>query len=300
MLTDEEVKKASHLRLFVNICIIVAVLGAVFAVTGFIKTGLEDAASTVTYAEAAKKVVDSTTHEIDFIYLHEAGCISNSWIYIPDTNIDYPLVQGPDNDYYMYKDAYGNDNSAGAIFINFANSSNMTDPKTVIFGHNMLDGSMFTNLHKYNNSEWGSEHKDMYIYMENGEIKHYRALCYLYTDPSNEAIYVVSKAEDAANVAKTLLSQADVTYSQYGGGLLVCLSTCRYHDNRSVVVFEEIDSNKAPDDGYAPNANASTDISDNTSEEEETEAITSVSDEASSSVEESDSLSDDSSNGSSN
>lgn len=252
MLTDDEVKKASHIRLIVNICIIVAVLGTVFAVTGFIKTGLEDAASTVTYAEAADIVVDKQTHEINFVYLHEAGCISNSWIYIPETKIDYPLVQGPDNDYYMYKDAYGNENSAGAIFINFANSNNMTDPKTVIFGHNMLDGSMFTDLHKYNNEEWGKEHEDMYIYMENGEVKHYRVLCYLYTDPSNEAIYVVSKAEQPLNVARTLLEQADIAYNEYGGGLLVCLSTCKYHDNRSVVIFEEIDSNKAPDDGHVP------------------------------------------------
>lgn len=248
MLTDDEVKKASHLRLIVNICTIVLILGAVFAVTGFLRTGLEDAASTVTYAEAADIVVDKQTHEINFVYLHEAGCISNSWIYVPDTNIDYPLVQGPDNDYYMYKDAYGNDNSAGAIFINFANSKNLTDPKTVIFGHNMLDNSMFTDLHKYNNDEWGSKHQDMYVYMENGDVKKYRALCYLYTDPSNEAIYIVSKSEDPAIVARTLIGQADVVYNDYGGGLLVCLSTCKYHDFRSVVVFEEISSSKASED----------------------------------------------------
>ena len=270
LLTDDEVKKASHLRLIVNICTIVLILGVVFAVTGFLRTGLEDAASTVTYAEAADIVVDKQTHEINFVYLHEAGCISNSWIYVPDTNIDYPLVQGPDNDYYMYKDAYGNDNSAGAIFINFANSKNLTDPKTVIFGHNMLDNSMFTDLHKYNNDEWGSKHQDMYVYMENGDVKKYRALCYLYTDPSNEAIYIVSKSEDPAIVARTLIGQADVVYNDYSGGLLVCLSTCKYHDFRSVVVFEEISSSKASEDD--PHVGSS--VSDNEDVQAEDEANT--------------------------
>lgn len=75
------------------------------------------------------------------------------WITVPDTNIDYPIVQARDSDpdYYLTHDIYGNYNIFGAIYLDAAcaHTGGMQSPNTVIFGHHMNDGSMFADFARY-------------------------------------------------------------------------------------------------------------------------------------------------------
>ena len=227
--------------LIIDAIIVVLVLLLIFSVTGYIKQKLIATAAEVGYEEVAKEVVAENHTSIDFATVKSFGSTATSWIYIPGTNIDYPLVQGANNDYYLDKDAYGNPSQAGAIFINFANASDMSDVKTVIFGHNMSNGSMFTDLHKYSQEEYGSSHQNAYIYMESGEVKHYRVLYYIYTEPLDPAIYVVSSQDIGEDVSAQMAKEASITFNEYGGGNLICLSTCSMKKYRTVVVFEYVD-----------------------------------------------------------
>ena len=153
-------------------------------------------------------------------------------------------MQGPNNDYYLNIDAYGNRSEAGAIFVNFANAPDMSDAKTVIFGHNMANGTMFTDLHKYQDREYGDVHQDAYIYMDNGSVMHYKLRYYLFTEPLDPAIYVVSKKDVASEEAAIIANDAELVYAQHTGGNLICLSTCTMHKYRTVVVFEYVDDKK--------------------------------------------------------
>lgn len=242
MITDDEKPVVSVKRAYVY-NIVLALLGiAVFVlVINLLKEGLKTAAADAMYSKVAQQVVsDDGTHTVNFEVLKDSGCRSQSWICVPGTQIDYPIVIGCDNDYYLDHDAYGRESEAGAIFVNYVNSSDLSDDKTIIFGHNMADGSMFSDVQKYSDSKWGEEHRDLIIYLDNGEQRHYRLMCYLYTDPSYEPVYVVGENEDIAVTAGRLLSDAQVRYSEYGGGKLICLSTCKYHEYRTVAVFEEV------------------------------------------------------------
>jgi len=72
------------------------------------------------------------------------------WIRIPNTRIDYPIVQGIDNNFYVYHDIQRQPSGGGTIFIDRRNNENFTDFNTVIYGHNMLNGSKFAGLENFN------------------------------------------------------------------------------------------------------------------------------------------------------
>ena len=89
-----------------------------------------------------------------------------AWIYIPNTNINYPVVQSPDNDeYYLNHSAEKKYKRSGAIYSEMRNRKDFTDPNTILYGHNMMNGSMFQNLHKFRKDQkFFDENKYIYIY----------------------------------------------------------------------------------------------------------------------------------------
>lgn len=90
-----------------------------------------------------------------------------SWIYIPDTLVDYPVVQhATDNNYYLNHNLDGSSGYPGCIYTENYNRKDFTDPVTVLYGHNMKDGSMFAGLHRYKDTDYMKEHPYIYIYME--------------------------------------------------------------------------------------------------------------------------------------
>ena len=95
---------------------------------------------------------------VDFESLTAVNPDVIGWIYIPDTNVNYPIVQGTDNRYYAFTMADGRDNAAGSIFMDYRNTPDFTDKHTVIYGHNMRNGSMFANIVDYKKSGYLEEH----------------------------------------------------------------------------------------------------------------------------------------------
>lgn len=101
-------------------------------------------------------------------------------IYIPDTEIDYPILQHPeDNSYYLTHDAKGEENPSGAIFSEAYNSRNFEDPITILYGNHMEDGSMFGGLQKYGDNLYMKEHPYIYIYSGDMEYKYRIFAAYL-------------------------------------------------------------------------------------------------------------------------
>ncbi|WP_282937974.1 class B sortase [Paenibacillus sp. RC67] len=71
------------------------------------------------------------------------------WMRLPDTLIDYPIVQGQDNEYYLYRNYKQQEMKSGSIFMDYRNKEIEPSLNTVIYGHNMHDGSMFGQLKRY-------------------------------------------------------------------------------------------------------------------------------------------------------
>lgn len=102
---------------------------------------------------------------IDFKTLKKINKEIFGWIYIPDTHIDYPLLQSTkSDDFYLHSDIYGNYKYAGSLYSEYCNSTEMDDRVTLIYGHNMMDGSMFADLHKFRDTSFFNKHTTFYIY----------------------------------------------------------------------------------------------------------------------------------------
>ena len=92
------------------------------------------------------------------------------WITVEGTNVDYPLVQAADNDYYLKHDFTRNSYSAGAIFVDFNCSPVITDNcNTVIYGHNIRTrGIMFNQILRYMEEDFFKEHHEITVYTPDG------------------------------------------------------------------------------------------------------------------------------------
>ncbi len=92
------------------------------------------------------------------------------YIYIEDTEIDYPLVQHSDNSYYLNHDFAGKYSGTGSIFVDYRNTSPLESNKnTILYGHHMSSGStMFHTLDYFFDEEFFISHPDIYIYTFDG------------------------------------------------------------------------------------------------------------------------------------
>lgn len=95
---------------------------------------------------------------VDFDALKEINDDVVGWILIEDTKINYPIVQGTDNQRYINHMADGTWNPAGSIFMDYRNESDFSDPNTVLYGHNMKNGSMFKGIMDYRKQGFLEEH----------------------------------------------------------------------------------------------------------------------------------------------
>lgn len=93
------------------------------------------------------------------------------WIYLKDTVINYPVVRGDDNDYYLSHTVTGQKNSSGSIFMDYRNNSDFSDRNTVLYGHRMNVGTMFAKLLDYADAEFFAQHPYLELYTEQGNYR---------------------------------------------------------------------------------------------------------------------------------
>ena len=102
---------------------------------------------------------------IDFAELRKINEDIVAWIQIPGIGVDYPVVQGEDNEYYLHHTFQKEANKAGSIFLDYRNRADFTEQRVIIYGHNMKDGSMFSNLKKYQDNAFRKEFGIAYLYL---------------------------------------------------------------------------------------------------------------------------------------
>jgi sortase B len=118
----------------------------------------------VTVEEDGKEIsVPTMRNPIDFDELLKVNEDIVGWLRVRAIDISYPVVQAEDNDYYLHRTFEKEDNFAGCLFVNCDNSRDLTDQNTIIYGHNMKNGSMFGKLKLFR--EEGTFEKSKYFWM---------------------------------------------------------------------------------------------------------------------------------------
>ena len=111
--------------------------------------------------------------EVDFDALLQVNNDVIGWIYIEGTDISYPLLCGRDNQQYLFQSYEKKYLTAGSIFIDYRCSRDFTDSRTVVYGHNMHNVSMFGKLDKFTKESYMKKHPYVYILLPGGETLKY-------------------------------------------------------------------------------------------------------------------------------
>lgn len=110
--------------------------------------------------------------ETDLEALREVNPDVIGWIRIPGTKIDYPILQSGDNEYYLKHTWKGHRNIVGSIFMEYQNQPDFTDWNTILYGHNMNNGSMFAALHKFRKEAFWETHPYVYLVTDAGVLRY--------------------------------------------------------------------------------------------------------------------------------
>lgn len=179
--------------------------------------------------------------DLDWDALHEECEDIYAWIYVPDTTVDYPVLQHPtDNSYYLNYNMDGTRGFPGCIYTEDYNRKDFSDVHTVIYGHNLKDKTMFTSLHNFENEELFEKEHYIFIYTEDYVFVYQIFAAYEYPsihlldnyDFTNEYVYadflkqIYATQDRVANVKKEIRVTTD--------DQILTLSTCTRDSNESL------------------------------------------------------------------
>lgn len=141
----------------------------IYAPTPIARETLDEAVNNSSDKPSADRVPEDTKKELtaQVRQLSAEHSDSVAWLYIPDTNINYPVMQSGDNEYYTRRAVDGSYLYAGLLFMDYRCSSDFSDFNSVIYGHNMGNGTMFADIPHYENEEYFMNHSFGWLNTEN-------------------------------------------------------------------------------------------------------------------------------------
>ena len=183
-----------------------------------------------TPSEDAAPAREVSPVSVDFDALRAIGSDVIGWLCLPHTTINYPVAQARDNEYYLERYIDGNRISGGTLFADCVCPSDFSGKNTIIYGHNMKDGSMFALIDDYALQSFYDQHPVMYL---NTPTQNYRIDIFsCFTTEPVSFVYraVFSSDDDYAEHLRALLASSEVScqVSVSPDDRIVTLSTCTY------------------------------------------------------------------------
>lgn len=201
--------------------------------------------------------------EVDFDKLKSVNEDVVGWIYVdalPD--ISYPIVKGKDNQTYLHQTYEKNYNFAGTIFVDYENSGDFSDCNTLVYGHNMKNGSMFGHLKKFREDDKLYK-QDKYFWILTPERNYRYEIISAYTTGVNSDTYTLFKGpgEEFEKYLETIKGYSEIQTDDTDLTIkdkIVTLSTCTGNEStRFVVQGKRVDAEDA--DGAATNTDSTAD-----------------------------------------
>ena len=110
----------------------------------------------------AEQAPQAELPQVDFEALAEINPDVVGWLYCPDTVISYPVPQGENNSYYLKHLFDGTSNSAGSLFLD-SRCAGLEGKNSVIYGHDMKNGTLFSSLSEYQEQAYYESHPQMFL-----------------------------------------------------------------------------------------------------------------------------------------
>ena len=157
------------------------------------------------------------------------------WISIYGTQIDYPLVQGEDDDKYVNTDYEGNFSLSGALFLDCNNARNMSDTVNIIYGHHMEKDKMFGGLDHYEKQDYFKEHQYGNLYVD-GKNYGLEFFMLIKADAYDSKVYNTNERDInqyIEYISSYNLQKLDIPECER----LICLSTCSSDSTNGRVIL---------------------------------------------------------------
>ena len=188
------------------------------------------------------------TRQIDFSELSAINSDVLSWIYMPDTNVDYYVMQEPagmpDGEYkYIWRDIYGEENSWGSIFTPYIPGGEGADAHLILFGHRMRDRTLgFSNLREFLDADYMASHPYVYLYYPEYSQR-WRVWTACNPDFTDDIYRIVPRYELGSAEYGELLLHIEEDLAEVTDGErpdvntpILVLSTCYQDDTRMCVI----------------------------------------------------------------
>lgn len=198
--------------------------------------------------------LDLAPIQVDFDALQQENPDVVGWIYCPDTPVNYPVMQGETNDTYLHTMLDGTYNPSGSIFMDYRCDGDFLNFNTILYGHNMKDGSMFAMLKEYADEAYFEAHPVMYLLTPNGDYR-VNIIAAELTD-ANSSLYSFAPTREAFDAfLEKAMENSDLNLSVDTKKIdkTVLLSTCSYefHNARYIVIGELEPLDQYPESGNA-------------------------------------------------
>lgn len=235
--------------------IIIAVIASVliaFSAYKLITIYLDYKKGTDTYNEVASTVVTFTNEistddadlpiKVDFDKLKNINPEVVGWLYCKDTQINYPIVQTDNNEKYLHNLINGEYNFAGTLFVDYRCEKDFAGLNTIVYGHNMKNGSMFGDLPKYRAQDYYDAHPIMWLLTPDTTYK-VELLSGQITPSDSDAYDIIEKPDDLSKYLENAVSNSafKTNSSVDDAKKIITLSTCSYeYENARFVVIGKL------------------------------------------------------------
>lgn len=193
-----------------------------------------------TYSKIEKENVKISKNErkIDFKKLKSQNQDIAGWIYIRGTTIDYPIVQGKDNEEYLHQDFNKKKSSSGTIFLDNNCKKDFTSDNNIIYGHHMKNGTMFVQLLKFREKSFLKKHNEIMIFTPDRTIHLKVISAYAQKAQNKIPVTFANDKQKKAYIKKIeSMSEQTIKTSRINDSHIYTFVTCSYEgeDNRTYV-----------------------------------------------------------------
>ena len=193
-----------------------------------------------TNSKIAKENVKISKNErkIDFKKLKSQNQDIAGWIYIRGTTIDYPIVQGKDNEEYLHQDFNKKKSSSGTIFLDNNCKKDFTSDNNIIYGHHMKNGTMFAQLLKFREKSFLKKHNEIMIFTPDRTIHLKVISAYAQKAQNKIPVTFANDKQKKAYIKKIeSMSEQTIKTSRINDSHIYTFVTCSYEgeDNRTYV-----------------------------------------------------------------
>ena len=163
-----------------------------------------------------------------------------AWLKVNGTKINYPVVQSKNNEYYLKKDLYNKDSITGWIFADYRNDIQELDNNTIIYGHNMANGTMFGTLGRVLNRSWYTKTRNQYIAVNTRNAKTIWKIFTIYViEPKLDYLQVVFESDESYdNFLKQMKARSIYNFNTdvTANDKILTLQTCDNSGTKRVVI----------------------------------------------------------------